>query len=117
MVEEDVEPEHRAHVHFWQEHYPTKGSQVLWVGAASQDIGIRPIRHNGQITHMIDPDTDAERDLIAKNLKEADMLASTKTIKAGEPYSLRNRVLGGYMVADGDLKICKLKPLRKHARS
>jgi hypothetical protein len=58
---------------------------------------------------MVDPDTDAERDLIAKDLSKAGVVISTDTVKSGEPYRLKNRVIGGFLVADGDLTICELK--------
>lgn len=101
---------YRDHVYFWQKHLRAQtGDRVLWVGAASLDTGIRPIRHTGQLTHMVHPDTNAERELIVRQLKKTGMVQKTRTIKAGEPYELVNRVVGGHLVADGDLTICELK--------
>ena len=74
-----------------------------------QDIGIAPIRHNAQITHMIASDTNAERELIVQDLQKTDLVASVHMINAGRAYSLRNRALRGTFTADGRLAICELK--------
>lgn len=99
-------------VHFWQRfHRPTKDDQSrqLWVGAASKDVGIMPIRYNGQLTHMIDPDTNAERDLIVHDLRMSHSVAKTITEQVHEGLSIPNRVLGGILHTDGKLRICILK--------
>lgn len=108
-VVETGSAEVQEHVSFWQRLHPrVSSSRLLWVGAASQDIGIGVIRHSAQLTHMIHPDTDAERDLIADDLSRSGQVKHVTTVKAGKPYSLLNRVVGGYLVADGDMKICEL---------
>ncbi len=99
-------------VHFWQRfHRPSHNdaSRQLWVGAASKDVGIMPIRHNAQLTHMIDPDTNAERDLIVEDLRASHSVAKTLTERVHEGLSLPNRVLGGVLHTDGKLRICILK--------
>lgn len=108
-----VDPRYREQVYFWQRHHRSQTpDRILWVGAASKDIGIRPIRHNAQLTHMIHPDTNAERDFIIEHLQANQQLLSKRTVQAGAPYRLRNRVLGGYMVADGELTIGELNQNR-----
>lgn len=122
-------PSHRHHVRFWACHMdgpeafhgdvkfwkrfqrPIKSTdhRQFWIGAASKDIGIIPIRHNAQLTHMIDPDTNAERDLIVADLEKTGYVVDTTTVKVGAPYKLRNRTLGGFLRADGKMKICILK--------
>jgi hypothetical protein len=123
------DPSHRHHVRFWACH--TDGPEAfhhdvrfwqrfhkrqkdnsgrqLWVGAASRDVGIMPIRHNAQLTHMIDSDTDSERDLIVHDLRASHCVAKTFTEKVGEAYRLKNRVLGGSLHSDGRIRICILK--------
>lgn len=100
------------HVRFWKRFH--KRSQItdirqFWIGAASKDIGIMPIRHNAQLTHMIDPDTNSERDKIVADLKDSGYLDSKRKIKVGSPYQLKNRVLGGFLQTDGKMTICVLK--------
>ncbi|MDQ3065258.1 MAG: LssY C-terminal domain-containing protein [bacterium] len=122
-------PSHRHHVRFWachlegpeafhkdvafwqRFHRPNKDrrSRQLWVGAASRDVGIMPIRHNAQLTHMIDPDTNAERDMIVEDLRNSHSVSKTLTEKVHEGLSLRNRVLRGVLHADGKIRICILK--------
>jgi hypothetical protein len=90
----------RAHVH---------DDTLLWVGAASLDVGIAPIRHNLQITHMIDPDTDQERELIVSQLRQAELIGKTDSVKLGRPYQLVNRAFRGYLKTDGRMFVVRLK--------
>ncbi len=122
-------PTHRHHVRFWGCHFdgpqdfhehvrfwnrlqrPRKAgdNRQLWVGAISKDVGLIPIRHNAQITHKVDPDTDAEREIIIKSLKASGNVTSIQTVKVGAPYELRNRTIGGILRADGKMSIAVLK--------
>lgn len=118
---------HRHHVRFWATTYNEGkklsmrtihwnhrrahlfGDTLLWVGAASLDVGIAPIRHNLQLTHMIHPDTNKERELIVSQLKTAGLVKTTEDIKLEKPYRLVNRALRGSLHTDGVLKIVRLK--------
>jgi hypothetical protein len=120
-------PGHRHHVRFWATTYDRKkplnirsihwhnrrehieGDELLWVGAASLDVGIGYIRHTFQISHMIDPDTNKERELIVDLLKTQHRVKSVKTIKLGKPYKLINRVMNGQLHTDGKMDIVTLK--------
>lgn len=122
---------HRHHVRFWATTYEKKkrlsvhsiawhhrrehimGDNLLWVGAASLDVGLNIIRHNLQMTHMIDPDTDGERDLIVSQLKHAGLTAKVETIKLDDPYRLINRVWRGYLQTDGKMSVVNLKRIPK----
>lgn len=84
--------------------------RLLWVGAASRDIGVAFIRHNAQITHMIDPDTDQERELIVANLQDAKLATTKHRVKLGDPYKLTNRVWRGYLQTDGYMTVMELRP-------
>jgi len=117
----------RHHVRFWattyQEdkhltvrsiHWHRRGSRVfgdnlLWVGAASRDIGLAPIRHNLQLTHMIHPDTNRERDIIVSQLRDAGLVKNTHSVKLDDPYRLANRALRGYLHTDGIMTVVHLK--------
>jgi hypothetical protein len=120
-------PGSRHHVRFWGTTYSQTGpvdihtidwhhrrehvrdDKLLWVGAASKDVGIGFIRHNLQITHMIDPDTNSERDMIVKQLKTAKLVKKVSSIKLGKPYKVINRVLNGSLHTDGQMDIVTLK--------
>jgi hypothetical protein len=95
------------HWHYRQTH--VYGDSLLWVGAASLDVGLSFIRHNMQITHMIAPDTNQERKLIVNQLTAAGLVKKTETIKLGQPYRLVNRVWRGSLHTDGKMNIVRLK--------
>jgi hypothetical protein len=96
------------HWHRRREHI--EGINLLWVGAASLDVGVGYIRHNFQITHTIDPDTNRERQLIVGQLERRGLVKKVDTIKLGRPYRLMNRVLRGSLHTDGKMAIVTLKP-------
>lgn len=120
-------PRHRHHIRFWgvvdtdnaeyhqqiffwkRYHRAPKNDRLLWVGAASLDTGLGIIRHNAQMTHRIHHDTNAEREFVVKQLKATGLVKRTKKVTIGAPYQLRNRVITGYMLADGKLTICELQ--------
>lgn len=119
-------PGERHHVRFWGASFDPKQpldvhtvqwqhrkqhvlqDNLLWVGAASLDIGIGFIRHNLQITHAISPDTNEERQLIVDRLDDNGLLKKIKTVKLGEPYRLINRVVSGSLHTDGKMDIITL---------
>jgi hypothetical protein len=101
-----------AHVQFWRRfHIPNRRTipTGFWVGASSKDTGFALVRHNAQVTHMIDPDTISERKLITTDLRRADKLLSDRTVPVHRPFSLRNRALRGSLHSDGYITICELR--------
>lgn len=98
-------------IHWDPRHGHKDTDRVLWIGAASRDIGIAFIRHNAQFTHLIHPNTDHERDLIVEQLQiYGAKLEATVTIQ--KPSRVSNRAWLGYLSylhTDGRLKICRLK--------
>ena len=124
-------PSTRHHVRFWATTYdqPKKrldiksihwhnrrahvyGDSLLWVGAASLDVGINFIRHNLQLSHMIHPNTNKEREMIVKQLKSSGHVEKISYIKLGNPYRLINRVLSGSLHTDGRMATITLKSLK-----
>lgn len=100
----------RIHWHHRKTH--VQGDNLLWVGAASLDVGFGFIRHNLQITHSIAPDTNQERKLIVSQLEEQKLVQKAETINLGKPYRLVNRVLRGFFHADGNMTIVTLETKR-----
>ncbi|HVW23065.1 MAG TPA: LssY C-terminal domain-containing protein [Candidatus Saccharimonadales bacterium] len=108
---------HRHHVRFWAAPPgrdwsfgpPPNSTDTLWVGAASLDIGAAIIRHNFQVTHMIHPDTDAERELIVEQIDKTGLAKSVKRVKLSSPYRLVNRVWRGYLHSDGKMAVIRIK--------
>jgi LssY C-terminus len=122
---------HRHHVRFWATTYDKgtieansihwfprkerqlrKNDRLLWLGAPSKDVGLALIKHNAQLTHMIHPDTNAERELIVDHLQieGAKLVADLEIMK---PYTLVNRAWSGYLQTDGHLKIIEVPRLQK----
>jgi len=100
------------HVRFWHRFYrpsPLQPNARFWVGAASKDVGFAPIRHNAQLTHMIDPDTNSERARIVHDLKQAGKLARKRTLTVNRPFSLKNRAWRGFLRSDGRITVCELR--------
>ena len=97
----------RIHWHHRSSH--VQGDNLLWVGAASLDVGISLIRHNLQLTHMIAPDTNQERQLIIGHLKKAKLISTVESVKLGDAYRLVNRVWRGYLHTDGIMDVGQLK--------
>jgi hypothetical protein len=100
----------RIHWHHRSAH--VQGDNLLWIGAASLDIGISLVRHNLQVTHMISPDTDEERRLIIGQLETAKLLVKTESVTLGKPYRLINRVWRGYLSTDGKMTVGQLKDVK-----
>ncbi len=99
-------PSSRHHVRFWS---TNQGGNLTWIGAASLDTGLSFIRHNLQISHMIAPDTNRERDLIVERLRAAKLVKKVALTKLGNPYRLINRVLRGSLHTDGQMAVVTLK--------
>lgn len=99
-------------IHWHHRNSRVKGDNLLWVGAASLDIGVAPIRHNLQLTHMIHPDTNKERELIEKQLRAQHLIKRSTSITLDKPYRLINRAFRGYLNSDGNMTIIWLR-LRK----
>jgi len=108
----ELASQHQHHVHFWHRFYrPSRHTPEaqLWVGAASKDIGFAPIRHNAQLTHMIDPNTSSDRRLIVRDLRKAGRVTSTRNLKVDKPFSLKNRAWRGQLDSDGRITVCELR--------
>jgi hypothetical protein len=103
--------EFKADVRFWHRFHrlvSVQPNRQLWVGAVTKDIGIGPIRHNAQLTHIVDPNTAAERTLLVKHLQSTGLVSRTRTVTVGPPYVLQNRTLRSFLRSDGKLTICEL---------
>ncbi len=97
---------HTIHWHHRKRHI--YGDNLLWVGAASRDIGLAPIRHNFQLTHLIHPDTDKERELIVKQLHDQKLVKRRTSVTLDKPYRLINRAWTAYAHTDGVMAVVYL---------
>lgn len=103
---------HSIHWHHRREH--VADDRLLWVGAASLDTGLAPIRHSLQITHMIHPDTNRERQLIVSQLEAAGLVRKVSNLRLDDPYRLVNRAWRGYLQTDGRMEVAELRPAYRH---
>ena len=121
----------RHHVRFWATTYRSEGrlsirgihwqhrrahiqsDNLLWVGAASLDKGLNIIRHNLQLTHMIDADTNKERELIVRQLRKDKLVDRTENVRLDNPYRLVNRTWRGSLHTDGLMTVVHLKVRRR----
>ena len=60
----------RNHVRFWRSDELGKEGKPFWIGAATFDRSVGVSHLTGEITHHIDPDLDAERDKLIKDLMD-----------------------------------------------
>jgi hypothetical protein len=121
---------HRHHVRFWATTYADidtlspetihwydrrrqpRTANLLWVGAASRDIGITFVKHTLQLTHMVIPDTNSERELIVQQLTTTGPAETLTIIQLVSPYKLINRAWRGwhgYLLTDGKMAIIQIK--------
>ena len=119
---------HRHHVRFWattlddiqgldEKKVQSRSRQeqliadkMLWVGAASRDVGVTFTKHNLQFTHAVAPNTNRERELIATELEEAKLATLVTTIRLHhQSYRLINRAWSRALLTDGKMAILRLK--------
>ncbi len=96
-------------IHWYNQKADISNSGILWIGSVSLDLGLVPMRHNWQLTHMVDPDTNKERELLVRQLKKFANAQEVTSIKLGDPYSLINRAWRGILKTDGIMKVIRLK--------
>jgi len=117
---------HRHHVRFWattlddiqnieQQRIRSRSYQeqliadkLLWVGAASRDVGITLALQTMQLTHAVASDTDPERDFIVRQLTRAKLARRLTDIRLYRSYRLPNRAWSRALRTDGMMTILRL---------
>jgi hypothetical protein len=72
------DPKERHHVRFWLSEQVDEQGRPMWAGSATFDIRVGVSYRNGQITHHIAENVDAERDHLFDDLKATGDLAETE---------------------------------------
>ncbi len=93
----------RHHARFWRTQFKTQDSYQVYVGTASQDIGVKWF-----ITHQIKPDIDTERDLLFSDLENTKIVSSFSKEKFVDP-TLGTNFSGDPFFTDGKIYIIYLK--------
>jgi hypothetical protein len=121
-------PRHRHHVRFWKLETPVEADDhhdfwhlllrlfkrkrsEIWIGAATHDVRLVAIRmRNLQITHLINSDTNSERDYLIDTLTSSGCLKDDpENIASGHELKFRGQTFGVNIIVDGRLKVIHMK--------
>lgn len=98
----------RHHVRFWKVLDEGQEKRPVWLGAVTFDKSVGVSHFTGAITHHIDADVDAERDLLAADIEGAGM-ATAKYQVTGVGLTLTGRNGGGDLYyTDGEVWLLRL---------
>ena len=97
----------RNHLRIWKAPFTANG-QVLWVGAATHDIGFEKDQRNNGVTHKIDPDIDLERDYVEKTLCSTGLVTEIMHFLPANPMTTAKTATGGSFHSNGQVLILKL---------
>ena len=91
----------------WCSNAGRKG-RAVWLGSATFDRSVGFNRDNGQITHHIAPDIDAERDLLTADLANAKVVEALYEVTGIGPTINGRNGEGDAYYTDGEVKISRL---------
>lgn len=98
----------RHHVRFWKVLDHGQENRPVWLGDATFDKGVGVSHFTGAITHHIDPDIDAEREQLARDLETAGMVTAKYQV-TGVGLTLTGRNGGGDpYFTDGEVWVLRL---------
>lgn len=98
----------RHHVRFWKVLEQGDEGRAVWLGAATFDRGVGLSHDDGQITHHIAPDIDADRDLLTDDLKAAKVTEKIYEVTGIGPTIAGRNGEGDSYYTDGEVKISVL---------
>ena len=93
----------RHHARFWRTQFETQDGNRVYIGTASQDIGVKWF-----ITHTIKPDIDTERELLFSDLENAGVILNSSKEKFVEP-TLGENFSGDQFFTDGKLYLIYIR--------
>jgi hypothetical protein len=100
--------DHRHHVRFWKALETGEENRPVWLGAVTFDRSVGVSHYTGAVTHHIDADIDAERQLFADDLNSAGMVeAKYQVTGIGPTFAGRNGG-GDLYYTDGEVWILRL---------
>jgi hypothetical protein len=83
----------RHHLRVWKTDYEVNGSPI-WVGAATHDVALTFSILKPRPIHRIDPNVDAERDFIARNLTATHLVTQVEYLSSAFPVFQAQTVSG-----------------------
>ncbi|MHB8842306.1 MAG: LssY C-terminal domain-containing protein [Candidatus Aquicultor sp.] len=93
----------RHHARFWRTQFETQDGNRVYVGTASQDVGVKWL-----ITHTIKPDIDTEKELLFSDLENAGVISSFAKEKFVDPV-LGENFSGDAFFTNGEAYIIMLR--------
>ncbi len=102
----------RNHLRIWKAPFTVNGV-MLWVGAATHDIGFEKDQRNNGITHKIDPDIDLEKDYVQKTLCSTGLVAEVTHFLPQNPLQEAKTATGGTFHSNGQVLVLKLSDAAK----
>ncbi len=97
----------RNHLRIWKAPFTVNGT-MLWVGAATHDIGFERDQRNNGITHKIDPDIDLERDYVQKTLSSTGLVVEVSHFLPDNPMKEAKTATGGSFHSNGQVLVLRL---------
>jgi hypothetical protein len=97
----------RNHLRIWKAPFEVNG-QMLWVGAATHDVGFEKDQRNNGVTHKIDPDVDLEREYVEKTLTSTGLVDEITHILPANPMQVAKTATGGSFRSNGQVLVLKL---------
>lgn len=99
----------RHHFRVWKAPFTIDGATVF-AGAGTHDIGFDKDQRTGGLTHKIDPETDQERDYIAKTLQNTGGVAKLDYMTAKNTITKAKTAHGEEFFSDGRTLVIYLIP-------
>jgi hypothetical protein len=97
----------RNHLRIWKAPFTVNG-QMLWVGAATHDIGFERDQRNNGLTHKIDPDIDLERGYLEKTLSSTGLVSELTHFLPKNPMQEAKTATGGFFHSNGQVLVLRL---------
>src|SRR6266403_88189 len=98
----------RHHVRFWLVLDQGKDGRPVWLGSITFDRGVGLSHDTGQVTHHIAPDIDTERDLLMRDLREAEMVQTLFQISGTGPTLFGRNGEGDPYYTGGEIDVASL---------
>jgi LssY-like putative type I secretion system component LssY len=102
----------RNHLRVWKAPFTVNGTMV-WVGAATRDVGFERDQRNNGVTHKIDPDIDLERDYVQKTLSSTGLVVEISHFLPKNPMKDAKTATGGSFHSNGQVLILRLADTSK----
>ena len=106
----------RNHLRIWKTPFTVNG-QMLWVGAATHDIGFEKDQRNNGLTHKIDPNIDLERDYVEMTLSSTGLIAEVTHFLPQNSLQEAKTATGGSFHSNGQVLVMKLSSAASGATS